>query len=102
MHSLILLEPEIWTLTGLSQGVGVALSLGRGDCFPASSNFWWPRAFLLCGHSAPILHPLSHDHLISSLVCSQIALSLSFYKDADIYIECPSGHSRVIVPSEDV
>lgn len=64
------------SLTGLSRGVGVALSLGRGVCFPASSNFWWLRAFLLCGHSAPILHPSSHDHLISSLVCSQIALGL--------------------------
>lgn len=64
-----------WVLRGC-QGVGVALSLGRGVCFPASSNFWWLRAFLLCGHSAPILHPLSHDHLISSLVRSQIALGL--------------------------
>lgn len=64
------------SLTGLSRGGGVALSLRRGVCFPASSNFWWLRAFLLCGHSAPILHPSSHDHLISSLVCSQIALGL--------------------------
>ena len=67
-------------------------SSGAGVCSPASGNFWRLLALLACGHTAPVLLPGSRDWLL--LICPQIACGFPFYKNAGIYTECPSRHSR--------